>query len=98
MLKNYTETAESKIFALKAKRAEAHEDRQVNFDLAINLVKLRTAHNKSQIEMANDLSVNQKNISQWESATVTPSLRYLKLLAWYYDVTVDELLKVDDIQ
>jgi len=66
MGKDYSETANYKIWQLNRKKENATDEVKIKIDLAINLIKLRTKKKLSQIELSKELKVNQKNISQWE--------------------------------
>ena len=63
----------------------------------LNRIKeLRKLHKISQSALASDLSVNQTTISKWESGERIPDAETLKILADYFRVTVDHLLKRDN--
>lgn len=57
------------------------------------LIELRTQKGITQNELASYLGVSNKTVSKWETGTSTPDTFYLPLLAKYYDITVDEILK-----
>ena len=93
MGKDYSETANYKIWQLNRKKENATDEVKIKIDLAINLIKLRTKKKLSQIELSKELKVNQKNISQWEKGKVSPSLKYLVVISKFYNVTINELLE-----
>ena len=93
MIKNYTDTIEYKIRVLNREREQASEQDKPKYTLAINLLKLRNTAQKSQTEIAEALSVSQRNITRWETADNTPSLYNLIGIARYYKTTVDRLLE-----
>lgn len=92
MIKNYAETTENKVKDLIRGKEYARENDKPKFDLAANLLQLRQNARKSQIEVAAELGVDQRNLTRWECAEVAPNLRYLIALAEFYGVTVDRLL------
>lgn len=57
------------------------------------LIELRTQKGITQNELASYLGVSNKTISKWETGTSIPDTFYLPLLAKYYGITVDEILK-----
>lgn len=92
MIKNYAETTNDKIEALKRGKKYADANDKPKYDLAANLLRLRQDARKSQIEVAAALGVGQRNLTRWECAEVAPNLRYLIALAEFYGVSVDRLL------
>ena len=92
MIKNYNETTAYKIRTLSREREQASEKEKPKYTLAINLLELRNAAQKSQTEAAQALGVNQRNITRWETAESTPSLWHLIAFARYYETTVDRLI------
>ena len=58
-----------------------------------NLITLRKAKKLTQLELANELGYSDKNISKWENEQAIPSAEYLLIIANYFGVTVDYLLK-----
>lgn len=61
------------------------------------LKALRVEKNKTQNELANELFVSRTAISKWESGNGFPSIDSLKLIASYFNVSVDSLLSNDEI-
>lgn len=61
------------------------------------LQQLRKQNNLTQEELAQHLFVSRTAISKWESDRGYPSIDSLKVLAKYFDVTVDELISSDEI-
>lgn len=62
-----------------------------------NLVTLRTRANLTQLQLAEMLSYSDKAVSKWERGEAIPDLRVLIKLAEIYGVTLDELVKSDEI-
>ena len=57
------------------------------------LKSLRVAKGLTQIELAEYLNVSNKTVSKWESGVGIPELSTLVILADFYDVTVDDILR-----
>lgn len=57
------------------------------------LKSLRVAKGLTQIELAEHLNVSNKTVSKWESGVGIPELSTLVILADFYDVTVDDILR-----
>ena len=58
--------------------------------------KARKQSKRSQKQVADALGIHQSNISDWENDVSRPSLEYLIALAHLYEVTLYELLGLDD--
>lgn len=56
----------------------------------------RENKNMTQGEIADILGVKSATISKYESGTLEPNIKSLKKLSELYEVSIDELLKVDD--
>ena len=56
----------------------------------------REKKNMTQGEIADILGVKSATISKYESGTLEPNIKSLKKLSELYEVSIDELLKVDD--
>lgn len=57
------------------------------------LKSLRVAKGLTQMELAEYLNVSNKTVSKWESGVGIPELSTLLILADFYDVTVDDILR-----
>lgn len=53
---------------------------------------LRTAHNLTQVELADRLSVTKQTVSNWENDNIQPSVDMLVKLSDFFGVTTDYLL------
>lgn len=62
------------------------------------LRRLRTEHHQSQKEIAALLGVSQKTYSDYERGRIHIPVRYLLILARYYDVSVDYISGVTNIR
>ena len=56
------------------------------------LKELRLESNTSQAEIAKLLNMSKMAISHWEKGNSEPSIEQLKILARYFDVSVDYLI------
>ncbi len=59
--------------------------------------ELRKLKGLTQEELAEKLFVSRTAVSKWESGKGYPSIESLKAIAKFFDVTVDELLKSDEL-
>lgn len=63
-----------------------------------NLLKLRKGKNISQDELGGHLNVSRQTISKWELNETTPEMEKLILLAEYFNVSMDKLVKGENPQ
>ena len=61
------------------------------------LQKLRKEQNLTQEELAEKLFVSRTAISKWESGRGYPSIDSLKAIAKYFHITIDELIRSEEI-
>lgn len=64
--------------------------------LGEKIYKLRTQHNLSQGDLANELNVSRQSISKWENNNSTPDLDKIIKLAEIFNVSLDELIKNEE--
>lgn len=64
--------------------------------LGEKIYELRTQHNLSQGDLANELKVSRQSISKWENGNSTPDLEKIVKLAEIFNVSLDELIKNED--
>lgn len=60
--------------------------------LNTRIKELRIAHNLTQVEFGNKLSVAKQTVSNWENNNIQPSIDMLIKIADYFGVTTDYLL------
>ena len=60
------------------------------------LKELRLEKNVSQLEIGKMLNMSKMAISHWEKGNSEPSIEQLKILARYFDVSVDYLIGFSD--
>lgn len=62
------------------------------------LMSLRKQKGLSQEELGYELGVSRQTVSKWESAQSYPDFQRLVLLADYFEVTLDELVRGLDVR
>lgn len=65
--------------------------------LAEKLKSLRAERNVSQEKLANYLNVSPQAVSKWENMVSMPDISLLPAIARFFDITVDALLSVEQI-
>ena len=61
-------------------------------EFKVRLKELRLEKNISQVEIAKLLSMSKMAISHWEKGNSEPSIDQLKVLARFFDVSIDYLV------
>mgnify|MGYP000088996113 FL=1 len=61
-------------------------------DFKTRLKELRLEKNVSQLEVAKMLNMSKMAVSHWEKGNSEPSIEQLKILAAYFDVSIDYLV------
>ena len=61
-------------------------------DFKIRLKELRIENNVTQAQLAKRLNMSKMAISHWEKGNSEPSIEQLKILATFFDVSVDYLI------
>lgn len=61
-----------------------------------NIKRLRTAHNLSQVQLADELNVSKQTVSNWENNNILPSIEMLLKISRFFSVSTDFLLELDD--
>lgn len=64
--------------------------------LGEKIYELRTQHNLSQGDLANELNVSRQSISKWENGNSTPDLEKIVKLAEIFNISLDELIKNEE--
>lgn len=57
--------------------------------------ELRTAHNYSQVQLAEKLGISKQTVSNWENNNILPSIDMLIRISSFFSVTTDYLLELD---
>lgn len=60
------------------------------------ITDLRTAHNWTQVQLAQRLHVSKQTISNWENNNILPSIEMLIKLSKIFGVSTDYLLDLDN--
>lgn len=60
--------------------------------------KMRTAHNLSQVQLAAKLNVSKQTVSNWENNNILPSIEMLVKISYFFSVSTDYLLELDERQ
>lgn len=55
----------------------------------------RTAHNYSQVQLAEKLGVSKQTVSNWENNNILPSIDMLVRISNFFSVSTDYLLELD---
>ena len=67
----------------------------MTFDFASKMKTLRKSHDLTQEEFAERLGMSSQAVSKWETGTAMPDISMFPILAYFFNVTTDELLGVD---
>ena len=63
-----------------------------------NLVMLRKINGFSQEQIAEKLDISRQAYAKWESGATVPDVEKAALLAQVYGVTLDSLIKTEDVE
>lgn len=72
-------------------------EKSFTMDFNEKLQNLRKQKELTQEELAKKLYVSRTAVSKWESGRGYPNIESLKLIAGFFEITVDELLSTDEI-
>lgn len=70
----------------------------MEINLKEKLRTLRQQKNITQEALANHLGITPQSVGKWERGEGFPDITLLPKIAFYFDVTVDELLSVDQVR
>ena len=70
----------------------------MEINLKEKLRALRHQKNVTQEALANHLGITPQSVGKWERGEGFPDITLLPRIAFYFDVTVDELLCVDKVK
>ena len=62
-----------------------------------NLMMLRNIHGYSQEELAEKIGISRQAYAKWESGKTVPDIDKCNLLAQIYGVTIDSLIKEEEV-
>lgn len=63
--------------------------------LGLNIKNLRRSHGLTQDQLADKIGVNRAMIGSYEEGRAVPKLPVLRTLAYYFDVSIDDLVNID---
>lgn len=66
--------------------------------LGEHIINLRKAKGISQEQLAETLNVSRQSVSKWENGSATPDLDKIVKMAEYFEVSLDELIKGEEIK
>lgn len=64
----------------------------MNREIGRHIRQLRTAHQMTQDDLAQQLHVTRQNISSWETGKSAVSVEHLSALSKLFDVSIEELI------
>lgn len=67
-------------------------------NIGMNIKKLRRNHAMTQEELAETLNISAQAVSRWETDQAMPDITLLPSLANLFNVTIDELIGMDEIR
>ena len=70
----------------------------MEINLKEKLRSLRQQKNITQEALANHLGITPQSVGKWERGEGFPDITLLPKIAFYFDVTIDELLCVDQVR
>ena len=66
-------------------------------ELSEKIQKLRKERGLTQEQVAEQLFVSRTAVSKWETGRGTPSMESLQMLAKFFGITLDELLRAEEV-
>lgn len=66
-------------------------------ELSVKIQKLRKEQRLTQEQFAEQLFVSRTAVSKWETGRGTPSMESLQLISKLYNITLDELLRAEEV-
>jgi len=64
--------------------------------LGERILELRTAHNWTQVQLAQKLCVSKQAVSNWENNNILPSIEMLIRISKVFSTSTDYLLSIDN--
>jgi transcriptional regulator with XRE-family HTH domain len=65
---------------------------QIKSNFSNNLIRLRKAHNLTQLQLAEQLNYSDKAISKWEVGSVLPDIETMTIISEYFGITLNDLI------
>ena len=72
-------------------------ERTEPMELSEKIQKLRKERGLTQEQVAEQLFVSRTAVSKWETGRGTPSMESLQMLAKFFGITLDELLRAEEV-
>lgn len=69
-----------------------------DYSLSNKIYELRKKKNLTQEDLAVLLDISDKSVSKWENGTSKPTIANLKKLSSIFDVSLDELVEVEEVE
>lgn len=67
-------------------------EQEIKRNFSKNLILLRKAKGLTQAELADKINYSNKSISKWERGDVLPDIITFRMLAGFFEVSIDELI------
>ena len=68
------------------------------YGLADKIYELRKKKNLTQEDLAILLDISDKSVSKWENGTSKPTIEHLKKISEIFDVSLDDLIEIKEVQ
>ena len=65
---------------------------EIKSNFSKNLIRLRKAHNLTQLQLADKLNYSDKAISKWEVGSVLPDIETMSIISEYFGITINDLI------
>lgn len=72
--------------------------KEKNMNIGIKIKKLRQRDNITQEDLADSLGVSAQAISRWETSVTSPDITLLPVIANYFEITIDDLMGMDQFK
>ena len=68
------------------------QESEIRTNFSKNIKDLRQSRKLNQIQLGEKINYSSKAVSKWENGDVIPEITTLKMLADFFDITVDDLI------
>lgn len=68
-------------------------EKDIEQNIQINLVELRKSRKLKQSDLADKIGYSDKTISRWENGSSVPDIASLSILADFYGISLDDIVK-----
>ena len=73
------------------------QENEIRANFARNVKELRTSKKLNQIQLGEKLSYSSKAVSKWENGDVMPDIITLKMIADFFQISVDDLISDNNV-